>query len=198
MAVSEDRENRFSQVEIHDEKRSHSRLVIAVAALLVLAVGGIGIVVAVAGGSAKHHATLDSASSPTLRHVPANLAPLPAVQPGVIGVVQLLQQTPGTITRGRALEDYRQTPSALSLRGRPVKTALARVAYIADGHERQTTVWIISVWYHPANIGVARQRQWCVTHQLLTASNGNSFYAAEGSCLPTGRRPVNVTARRTP
>jgi hypothetical protein len=85
-------------------------------------------------------------------------------------VLAVLDPASGFLTQKQALDAYRRMPAALQLRGRTVKTVLARVAYIRDGLARTTRVWVISVWYHPPRVGVAPQQ----------------------GCLPNGRRPVDM------
>jgi hypothetical protein len=94
------------------------------------------------------------------------------------------------INRRQALRRYDHIPGVISRQGsnQRVFTALVRAAFIDRGHMRQGDFWIVSVWYHPPNIGVSPQHQWCADHGILDPFSGRAN-GHIGGCLPRGKRP---------
>jgi hypothetical protein len=167
------------------------RVAIVSVVLLALVGAGIGISVAVSGGGHKTRSAATSTEHPHTPQLPARAVSLPAIEPGGLGVLKILQPSQRTLTSAQALKAYRRILASLILQGRTVKTTLAGVAYIEHAQEHEATVWIISVWYHAPTFGVSPQRPWCVAHQLIYATSGRAWFQVNG-CLPSGRRPVSV------
>lgn len=127
--------------------------------------------------------------------IPRGTFPLPGFAPSGplatnIGVLAILKPRPGMITRAQALVAYDKIRGASSRRGRQVRLALARVAYLLHGRTRQATIWIVTVWMHPPTTGPAQRYNWFADHGFVNAYTGRSGGHAI-SWVPM-LRPVNV------
>jgi hypothetical protein len=141
----------------------------------------------------------DSAPAPSVSasvRLPPGARPLPgdtAAGARSFGVTKLVSEHSATITKSQALRRYDRIPGAASRTGarRRVLVALVEASFIDGGKLGHGTFWIISVWFHPPDIGVSPQRQWCVDHGLVNADSGRAA-AHIYRCLPLGKRPSPV------
>jgi hypothetical protein len=76
--------------------------------LLALVGAGIGISVAVSGGGHKTRSAATSTEHPHTPQLPARAVSLPAIEPGGLGVLKILQPSQRTLTSAQALKAYRR------------------------------------------------------------------------------------------
>jgi hypothetical protein len=135
-------------------------------------------------------------SASVAAHLPNGTSPLPASRVGAVetfGVLGRVRRQDSEVSRRQALAGYDDIPGAISRKGnhRRVLTALIRAVFIDRGHLGRGTFWVVSVWFHPPNIGVSPQHEWCVDHGLVHAATGRGDGHIDG-CLPVGRGPERV------
>jgi hypothetical protein len=168
-------------------------LAVAVAGAVAVAVA---ILVVTLGHSSKPGRQTPVPSASAAAHLPHGTRPLPASRLGAVktfGVLGRVRRQDTEVSRRQALAGYDDIPGAIGRKGnhRRVLTALIRAAFIDRGHLGQGTFWVVSVWFHPPNIGVSPQHEWCVDHGLVDAATGRGAGHIDG-CLPVGQHPQRV------
>jgi hypothetical protein len=187
--------SRFPTLEEDPERPPISRRWWLVAAVAGVVATAVTVAVILTQTSSSGHPMHGPSAPAAVRLSPA-ARPLPGATDGdaeSFGVLGPAGEHSAHISRRQALQRYDRTPGAVSRRGseRRVLTALVRAAFINGGIVRQGTYWIISVWFHPPDIGVSPQHQWCVDHLLLNAATGRAG-GSVNTCLARGKGPRAV------
>jgi hypothetical protein len=129
---------------------------------------------------------------PDTPSLPAGARPLPGgVAADRLGVLRVLHPSAVRVPENEALEVYDRMSGAASRKDRVVRTAVARIAYVNDGRVQTSNLWVISVWMHPPDIGVAPQRNWCVDYGFVNATTGHGGGHVY-QCLPLGQEPTSI------
>jgi len=162
------------------------------AAAAVLALGAFIVVVQVLHGSTSGSPEPSPAAA-VADHLPSGARPLPGTSDAAgesFGVLGPAIQQRTQVSRRQILRRYDHIAGVTSRHGSHRRTfaALVRAAFIDRGRVEQATLWIVSVWFHPPDIGVSPQHQWCVDHELMDPDTGAAVGSVRG-CLPTGEKP---------
>jgi hypothetical protein len=164
-------------------------------ALALVAVIGIGVVRLATHPPVTVHRRLAAPVTPFKEpRLPSGTTALPGVSDdrvNTLGLIGQLSRADDDISRRRALETYDLIPGAPSRAHRKVFTTLARVAFVDHGQVSRGNFWIVSVWFHPPNVGSAPQRQWCVVHGFVRAESGTPSGHVD-ACLTRGVGPTPV------
>ena len=171
--------------------RRRTLATVAVAAAGVLAAAGIATGISDRGESAPD-IVQPIKPGPDTPSLPAGARPLPGgVAVDSLGVLRVLDPRAVAVPEGEALRVYDRMSGVASRQNRVVKTAVARIAYVNAGRVNTSTLWVISVWMHPPDIGVSPQRNWCVDYGFVNATTGHAGGHVY-QCLPLGQKPTPI------